>query len=192
MDKIINIQNVDPNTFQLQNYSSEDESLISNFTQQDIVFNPSEDYLEYFVLDLNKNILYQNVAGYPNYTLIDNLVTIDPKNDLESQGYTEGQYYTVYNFLKRKLSSSPNSTFYIQDISSDRTELRLNTTKISNIDVADLTIQLASQIANSTGVYLDFALNFGENKLVIANNIALDNTNPNDPTVLIKLYDPPR
>jgi hypothetical protein len=190
MDKIVNIQNVDPNTFQLQNYSVEDESLISNFTQQDIIFNPSEDYLEYFILDFNENVLYQNVAGYPNYTLRDNLVTIDPQNDLESQGFTEGQYYTVYNFLKRKLSSSPNSTFYIQDISSDRTELRLNTTQISNIDVADLTIQLANQIANSTGVYLDFALNFGENKLVIANNIALDNTNPNDPTVLIKLYDP--
>jgi hypothetical protein len=190
MEKIVNIQNVDPNTFQLQNYSSEDEFLISNFTQQDIVFDPSEDYLEYFILDLNQNVLFSNTAGYPNYQLRDNLVTIDPQDDLESQGYTEGQYYTVYNFLKRKLSSSPNSTFYIQDISTDRTELRLNTTQISNVDVVDLTIQLANDIANTTGTYLDFYLDFGDNKLIIANNIALDNTNPSDPTVLIKLYEP--
>jgi hypothetical protein len=189
MERIINIQNVDPNTLQLQNYSPEDESLISNFTEQDIAFNPSEDYIEYFILDLNQNILFSNVAGYPNYKLRDNLVTIDPQNDLESQGYTEGQYYTIYNFLKRKLSSSVGSTFYIQDISSDRTELRLNTTQISNTDVVDLTIQLANDIANSAGTYLDFCLDFGDNKLIIANNIALDNTNPSDPTVLIKLYE---
>ena len=190
MDKIVNIQNVDPNTLQLQNYSVADESLISNFTEQDIVFDPTEDYIEYFILDLNQNILFSNVAGYPNYKLRDNLVTIDPQNDLELQGYTEGQYYTIYNFLKRKLSSSVGSTFYIQDISSDRTELRLNTTSIPNSDVSDLTTQFAINIANATGSYLDFYLNFGNNNLVIANNIALDNTNSNDPSVLIKLYEP--
>ena len=189
MEKIVNIQNVDPNTLQLQNYSPEDEALISNFTQ-DITFNPSEDYLEYFILDLNQTTLFSNVAGYPGYTIQDGKVVIDPQSDLESQGYDEGQYYTIYNFLKRKLSSSPSSTFYIQDISTDRTELRLNTTKIPNIDVVDLTTEFAVQIANSTGSYLDFYLNFGDNQLVIANNIALDNTNPSDPTVLIKLYEP--
>jgi len=188
MEKIVNIQSINPDTLQLQNYSIEDESLISNFTQE-IVFNPSEDYIEYFILDLNENILYENTFGFPNYTLIDNLVSIDPQRDLEAQGFTEGQYYTFYNFLKRKLSSSPNNIFYIQDISSDRTELRLNTTQIANIDVIELTNQLATQIINTTGSYLDFALDFGNNKLVIANNILLDNTNPTDPTVLIKLYE---
>jgi hypothetical protein len=189
MEKIVNIQNVDPNTLQLQNYSSADESLISNFIT-DVTFNPSEDYLEYFILDLNQNILFSNTAGYPGYQIQDNNVIIDPQNDLESQGFEEGQYYTIYNFLKRKLSSSPNSAFYIQDISTDRTELRLNTTTIFDIDVVDLTTQFAAQISNATGSYLDFYLNFGDNKLVIANNIALDNTNPDDPTVLIKLYEP--
>lgn len=189
MDKIVNIQNVDPNTLQLQNYSPEDEALISNFTQ-DISFDPAEDYLEYFILDLNQNILFSNTAGYPGYTIQDGNVVIYPQENLEAQGYDEGQYYTIYNFLKRKLSSSPNSTFYIQDISTDRTELRLNTTAIPNVDVVDLTTQFAFDIANASGSYLDFYLNFGDNKLVIANNIALDNTNPSDPTVLIKLYEP--
>lgn len=190
MDKIVNIQNLDPNTLQLQNYSSADESLIVNYTKYDIIFNPSEDYIEYFILDLNKNILYKNEAGYPNFRLVDNIITIDPQQDLELQGYTEGQYITIYNFLKRKLSSSPGSVFYIQDISPDRTELRLNTTQISNSDIIDLTNQFASQIALSTGSYLDFYLDFGNNQLVIANNIALDNTNLGDPTILIKLYEP--
>lgn len=190
MEKIVNIQNVDPNSFQLQNYSIEDESLISNFTQQDIIFDPAEDYIEYFILDLNKNIIFSDEDGYPFYQLRDNLVTIDPQNDLETQGYTEGQYYTVYNFLKRKLASSPTSTFYIQDISADRTELRLNTTDISNSDVINLTTQFINEINSNPGTYLDFYLDFGNNKLVIANNILLETSNPNDPTILIKLYEP--
>ncbi len=112
MDKIVNIQSVDPNTLQLQNYNTEDESLISNF-ETDVTFDPNQDYLEYFILDLNQNILYSNVAGYPGYQIRDNNIVIDPQKDLESLGYTEGQYYTIYNFLRRKLSSSVNSTFYI-------------------------------------------------------------------------------
>jgi len=189
MDKLVNITQVNPDNLQLQNYTIDDESLISNFTQ-DIIFNPNEDYLEYFVLDLNQNILFSNVVGYPNYKIQDNNILIDPQNNLELAGFTEGQYYTIYNFLKQKLSSSPYNTLYIQDISPDRTELRLNTTKISNSDIIESTSQLALEIANSPGSYKDFYLDFGDNNLIIATNIALDNTNPTNSTVLIKLYEP--
>ena len=187
-ETITNIQLLNPDTLQLQNYSTGDEALISNFTQ-DISFDPNEDYIEYYVLDLNKNILYGDDI-YTNFSILNNLVSIDPQKDLEITGYTEGSYYTIYNFLKRRLSSSPSDTLFIQEISSDRTELRLNTNQINNIDLTDLTNQLASEIALNTGTYLDFYLNFGDNQLIIANNILLDNLNPNDPTVLIKLYEP--
>jgi hypothetical protein len=188
MDKIVNIQSVDPNGYQLQNYKAGDESLIQNFSTE-VTFDSTQDYLEYFILDLNSNILHSNTAGYNNYTILDNNIVIDPQKDLETVGFSEGQYYTIYNFLKRKLSSSPNSVFYIQDISSDRTELRLNTTTISSIDVVDLTNQLSYEILINNN-YQDFYLNFGNNRSIIAVNIALDNTDPNDPTVLIKLYEP--
>ena len=189
MDKIVNIQNVDPNTFQLQNYTAADDSLISYYTEE-VTFDPTQDYLEYFILDLDKNILFSNVAGYPNYKIHNTEILIDPQNDLELQGYEEGQYYTVYNFLKRKLDSSPNSTLYIQSISTDRTEVRLNTTSISNLNLITLTDELARSLSDSSTQDVDFYLDFGDNKLVIANNIFLDNTNPSDPTVLVKLYEP--
>jgi hypothetical protein len=189
MDKIVNIQNVDPNTFQLQNYTVADESLISYYTE-DVTFDPTEDYLEYYVLDLNKNILFSNTAGYPNYKIHGTEILIDPQNDLELQGYEEGQYYTVYNFLKRKLDSSPNSTFYIESISTDRTEIRLNTTQIPNYNLITLTEELEASLSSRETQDVDFYLNFGNNKLVIANNIYLDPTNITNPTVLIKLYEP--
>jgi hypothetical protein len=189
MDKIVNIQNVDPNTFQLQNYTAADDSLIAYYTEE-VTFDPTQDYLEYFILDLNKNILFSNVASYPNYKIHGTEILIDPQNDLELQGYEEGQYYTVYNFLKRKLDSSPNSTLYIQSISTDRTEVRLNTTSISNLNLITLTDELARSLSDSLTQDVDFYLNFGDNRLIIANNIFLDNTNPSDPTVLVKLYEP--
>ena len=190
MEKIVNIQIVDPTSFQTQTYSNKDTTLISNYIEQDIAFDPTIDYIEYYIFDLNQNILYSNISGWPGYRILNNIITIDPQKDLESQGYIDGQYFTLYNFLKRKLSSNVSSTFYIQDISTDRTELRLNTTQISNSDIIDLTNQFSIEISSNQGSYLDFYLDFGNNKLVIANNIALDNTNSTDPTILIKLYEP--
>ena len=113
MDQKVNIQNVDPNTLQLQNYTSEDDSLISN-NIEDIIFNPSQDYLEYFVLDLNQNILLGD-SNFSNYQIQDNSVVIDPKQDLETVGFEEGQYFTIYIFLTPKISSSVNNTFYIHE-----------------------------------------------------------------------------
>lgn len=189
MGKIINIQNIDPQNFEFQVYSSNDETLISNFEIQKI-FDPNSNYIEYYIYDLNQNILYSNENGsFRGYSLIDNQIILNPQADLEAEGYTEGQYYTVYNFLNPLLASNSNNRYYIDEISSDRTEIRLNTTQIPNSEVVFSALDLQNQISQSVGVYKDFYLNFGQNQLVIANNILLDNTNTNDPTVLIKLYE---
>ena len=188
MTEIVNIQNINPITFELQTYSPEDTSLI---TSNDIStqFNPETDYLEYFVYDLNRNILVENVTGYPNFTLLDNQVTIDPEADLRAFGFTEGQYNTAYNFLRHRLASTALNRYYIDQISADRTEIRLNTTAIPNAEVSASAIVFSQDIQNAQGGYLDFYLDFGNNQLVIANNVLLDNSNPDDPTVLIKLYE---
>lgn len=188
MNKIIDIQNLNPDTFQIQKYSSEDEALISN-QNIEVKFDPQDNYIEYFILDLNKNLLYEN-KNFLDYKIYGDNLTIEPQRDLEKQEYNEGQYYTVYNFLKTKLNSSPEKTLFIQDISTDRTELRLNTTNISPQDIIKLTNDFNNQITNSSGSYVDFYLNFGSNKLVIANNILLDEVTQKEPTVLIKLYEP--
>jgi hypothetical protein len=98
MAEVVNIIPLNPFTFELQEYSSSDVSLINSFNI-DTTFNPQTDYLEYFIYDLNGNILLQNVSGYPGYKLIDNNVVLSPEVDLKAYGYTEGQYNTLYNFL---------------------------------------------------------------------------------------------
>jgi hypothetical protein len=187
MDKIVNIQTLDPNTLDYQIYSPEDQNLVSNFNTE-IFFDPSLNTIEYIVYDLNKSILSYN-PFYPKFSLINDRISIDPQNNLEEEGFTEGQYITKYNFISNLLDSSFVSKFYIQEISSDRTEIRLNTTQISNDALVFEANKLINDIAFSQGTYPDFYLNFGNDKLVIANNILLDDSDPNDPTILIKLYE---
>jgi hypothetical protein len=189
MAEVVNITPINPFTFELQEYSTSDSSLINSFNI-DTTFNAQTDYLEYFVYDLNGNILVQNVSGYPGYKLIDNSVVLYPEVDLKAYGYTEGQYNTLYNFLSPKLASNNFTPYYLSQISSDRTEVRLDTTSIPNALVISSTTELISDITNSTGSYYDFYLDFGNNNLVIAVNALLDTTDANNPTVLIKLYEP--
>jgi hypothetical protein len=189
MAEIINIQNLDPNTFEFQEYSVDDTSLITSNVFE-TTFDPKSDYIEYFIYDLNNTILYSNEIGYPNYTLEDNQLFIDPVSNLQTQGFTEGEYNTLYNFYTPKLGSSSLNKYYISEISSDRTEIRLDTTSIPNEEVISSTNDFISQIQNSSNGYLDFYLNFGSNQSLIANNVLLDTSDSNNPTVLIKLYEP--
>jgi hypothetical protein len=53
--------------------------------------------------DLNGNILEGIVDNsFRGFSLLDNQLILDPQADLEAQGYLEGQYNTVYNFLRRR------------------------------------------------------------------------------------------
>ena len=188
MAEIVNISQLNPQTFELQDYSTQDTDLIIATDVFD-TFDPTIDHIEYFIYDLNGNILYANDDSYPAYSLLDNNLVIDPEADLKRQGFTEGNYNTLYNFLKNRLASSYESRYYISQISPDRTEVRLDTTSISNADVLTSTTEFIDYRVSSS-VFIDFYLDFGSNNLVIANNILLDPTDPTNPTVLIKLYEP--
>jgi hypothetical protein len=189
MSRIVNINSINPITFEYQIYSVEDDSLIFN-TNIDATFDPTLDVIEYFVYDLNNQIVYSNVAGYPGYSINDTSVVLDPEKDLISQGFTIGQYNTVYNFVSPKLASNSTNPYFISQISADRTEVRLDTTAIPNALVISSTTELINDINSTSADYYDFYLDFGDNELVIALNALLDTTDPNNPTVLIKLYEP--
>ena len=176
MAEIINLQNINPNTFEIQTYSPEDNALISS-TSADSTFSSSIDIVEYFIYDLNGNILSENVNGYPSYYINNNVITLTPEENLKDAGFTEGNYNTLYNFLRPKLGSNSLNRYFISEISSDRTEIRLDTTVIPNSVVVSSTNELSNEISTTVGSYYDFYLDFGNNQLIIANNVLLDNSN---------------
>jgi hypothetical protein len=200
-DQIIQVLPVDPRTLELQTYTLQDESLI-NSSLIDGRFGESNDYVEYFVFSLQKDLLYPvdtPAISFTDFTVTDDpnlqnkgyysTINIDPVVDAAEYGFDVGEFITVYNFLKTRLSSSIDNNFFISEISSDRTEIRLDSNTIPDVIFIPLARELEAEIKASVEFYKDFYLDFGSNQLVIANNITTDLSNPTNPTILIKLYE---
>jgi hypothetical protein len=191
--EIIQIDNQDLTT---QIYSGQDTNLISSFDiNTDLT---SGSYIEYFTYDLNQNLLSTDY-NFTQYSVTndgqsagsDNVlsqITLNPEQSLIDSGFDQGSYVTYYNFLNKQIGSSIEQ-LYIAEISSDRTEIRLDSTVLSDLDIVESTNQFIQERTDSI-YFLDFYLNFGDNQLIIANNIELDSQDPTNSTVLVKLYEP--
>ena len=185
----VTINSLDPNTFEYQTYSDEDSQLIVQ-SQLDTIFSKDTDYIEYYAFDQSQNLIYPG-ATVPllDYDVRDGDVLLDPQKDLTDTGYDVGTYTILYNFYRKRLSSDIAQKYFISDISSDRTEVRLDSNAISN----ELIISSSNsfiQYRENAEYFVDFYLNFGLNQTVIANNLKLETEEGIDPTVLVKLYEP--
>ena len=184
MSKTI-INSISPDNFNLENYSPSDEVLISQ-NEVEITFDPNSDYIEYYVYNPDGGLVYPLNGESPilnSYSITNNQLVLNPEFDLTDNGFFNGTYNTFYNFLSTRISSSFFRRYYISEISSDRTEIRLASTDIPAEEIIASVNDFISEREADTS-YPDFYLDFGNNQLVIANNIALDTD-----TVLIKLYE---
>jgi hypothetical protein len=191
--EIISLSTID---FTSQTYNDQDVNLISSFDIDTTL--TSESYIEFFIYDNNRNLIIPNY-NFTNYTVLNNgqsagsnnnlsQIEINPEEALIEYGFTQGEYITYFNFLNKKIGSNLQQ-LYISEISSDRTEIRLDSTSLTPSDIVFTTNDFIAERDNSP-YFLDFYLNFGNNQLAIANNIQLDSQDPNNPTILIKLYEP--
>jgi hypothetical protein len=190
------ITQININTFASQTYETQDTNLIPSFEL--VTSLGSSSYIEFFIYDLNKNILSLDY-NFSQYQILNNSqspgnnnnisqIQIDPESVLLNYNYNQGNYITYFNFLNKKIGSYLQQ-LYISEISSDRTEIRLNSTSLTIIDLIEQTINFIQEREDSS-YFLDFYLNFGDNQLIIANNLQLDDQDPINPTVLVKLYEP--
>ena len=189
-DNII-IRSVNPVTFEYQTYSEEDNSLISS-SILDTAFTASTDYIEYYAYDENRTQVYPasniKAVALDSYTVEYGDTLISPDQDLANIGLNYGSYYSTYNFYRRLLGSDITINYYIDEISADRTELRLKSTAI---DVDTMVSESNAFILEreASDYFVDFLLNFGNDTQCIANNIRVDEDDV-EPSLLIKLYEP--
>ena len=193
--EITNISSLDRTSFLNQDYKPQDETLL-NALEVNSEFGNPEDKIEIHIISPNGDVI-ESVYDFRNYKITNttqnsslyNQIELDPKSDLESFGYFSGQYDVNYNFYRQLFLSSPANNFYISEISSDRTEIKITS---NNISYTELGQNYLNYIAtrNSRNFYSDFILNFGENDTYIAVNVALDNINTSTPSLYIKLYEP--
>ena len=190
MNEEITILPIDPTTFELQNYNDSDIELIAK-SELDTVFLSSTDYIEYYVYDENQTLLYPQGTTVPltSFNVKQGDVLLNPQSDLENLGFDIGKYSITYDFYRKRLGSDINENYYIKEISSDRTEIRLDSNIISNSLIVSSSNEFI-KYREDQPYFVDFYLNFGESNLIIANNINLDIENSGDPTILIKLYEP--
>jgi hypothetical protein len=182
------------NVNEIDKYMSSDTALMVSKSFGRSFGNP-EDYVELHVYSPNNDILYSDYSfkGYSVPTTLQgsskfSILSFSPAGDLNNLGYGVGSFNVQYNILKNKIQRSANPTFFISEISQDRTEIRVLTNILSDVDIESSTIEFISEIQSST-YYKDFLLNFGKNNLYTAVNISLDkNTSPY--SILIKLYQP--
>ena len=177
-------------------YTLQDEELMVPVVQQG-TFGQPNDYIEYFVFDLGGTTLNSDY-NYRSYklpatsaysqSLLPNL-EIDPIQDIENLGYESGEVTVRYNFF-RKLAGEPfDNSLYIQQISSDRTELRVNSTVLSNQQLSAIVSGFAQKQAN-VPYYYYVILNFGDNNQVIAVNVLSDVNTDGQVSILFKLSEP--
>jgi hypothetical protein len=160
-------------------------------------FGAPEDYVELHISDPAGKHLF-SVVPFLNYKVPGGLIPtdtyniqeleFDPAIDLKNLGISFGDYVLTYNILRPKISPSYNLSFFIKEISPDRTEIRLSTSNLTNTDIENNTLDFILEF-QSTAYFKEFYINFGQNTLLPAVNIALDkNTDPY--SILIKLLNP--
>ena len=180
---------VNPNTFEYQEYQSSDIGLIA-LSDLDTAFTASTDYIEYHVYDANKNLIYPTVppSNFINYNVKEGDILFDPVASLQQIDLDQGVYFSQYSFYRERCGSNSQNKFFISEISSDRTELRLDS---SEFEISSISGSVNDFISyrETQPYFVDFLLNFGSNKTIIANNIELEDEDE-DSTILVKLYDP--
>ena len=193
MEDKTQILQVNPTTFEFQQYTEEDNILISS-SKLDTSFTSSTDYIEYYAYDENKNLIFPTspdvrAVSVTTFSVINGDTILNPPQDLEDIGYDYGSYFSTYNFYRKRLSSDITINYYISEISSDRTEVRLKSNAIAD----DLIISSSNEFIQNredADYFVDFLLNFGNDQQVIANNLKLDIDTEVEPSLLVKLYEP--
>ena len=129
------------NVQQISRYDAADLNLFQSEQLQEN-FGQQNDYIEYFIYDIGGNLLNLNY-DYKSFKLPTTsylnpingslpIIEIDPVKDLQDVGYSSGEFKVQYNLFNTKISNPAQSGLFIKEISSDRTEIRVASTTLSN------------------------------------------------------------
>ena len=185
------------NSTEQQEYQSRDTELITSYDINS-VFVPEKHNIELHVYSIDGELLESN-HNYTDQSYLQgsetagpagaSKLTLNPEQDALNLGYEYGGVKLSYNFLDNLFSElKSNVDFFIEEISPDRTELRLLTTKLRDEQVVSFVTEVQTKL-NSTSYLSDFRLNFKKNNLLLGVNISTQNYK-NGTSIIVKLYEP--
>jgi hypothetical protein len=177
-------------------FKQSDKELLQSFTVNS-TFDSSKHLVELHILTLSDELI-ESDYNYNNYSILQggqvgtvgaSVLSIDPIRDVKAYDYNTGGVKLLYHFYNDIFTKDKSTAeFFIQEISPDRTELRLNNLTIP----ADQIISSATEVKNaldSQSFFKELRLNFKNNDLFIVTNIDITYQGDN-PLVTVKLYEP--
>ena len=186
---------INPETLFNDGFELTDQNIIPS---QELVgsFIPEKNKIEFYIYDANVSLLSSNY-DFRDWSITQNsstttltstdIIGLDPSKDIFDSGFDIGSLYAVYNFINPELNSNSTQTYYISDISSNRTELRLKSNFITNEQISSSFIEFSTKL-NNPAYFDEFYISFGNNEYQIGVNAQLE-TSGSQSSVLIKLYD---
>ena len=192
-----------------ENYSSQDLSIIENYTiNKDFNFN--KNYIESHFYDTKDNRLVSLYEyGLPNKGIItkpyipetdiesdeendsENItqLTLDPVTLSDIYGYSNVEVKILFHFLNDCFTyDNKKQQFFINEISKDRKEVLIYTDALSSSRLISAVEKLSDRLTENS--YFDeLYLNFGNNDLFIVTNIGIYELDDRD-AIKIKLYEP--
>jgi hypothetical protein len=180
-----------------ENFSQADIGLIKEY-QINTLFDTNKHFAELHITDLTGEII-ESDYNYSSYKLLGiaqsagkegaSILTIDPIQDANTYGYSNGGVKLLYHFLNDPYTQDKTkSQFFIKDISPDRTEVLLQNLNISTEDLVNYTTEIRDRL-NNQSYFNEFRLNFENNDLLIGLNIDTLTVDGNV-VVAVKLYEP--
>ena len=148
--------------------SSQDQELIKSFNLSSVSFDTNKHTLDLKVYDFDENYL-ETFYGIGDYTVEGTTVsggpahiTVNPVSALESRGYLGDvivEFEAFNNLFSPRKSADARATLFLSEISSDRTEVRAQSTTISDNALKSYANQLYRRFNDSSyfsEVYLRF------------------------------------
>jgi len=156
------------------------------------LFTPGRDKVEITITTLNEELLIsdpefilysvENDPSLQNTSQI-STVSIDVQRVLDYYEFDRGILNLKFDFYTPLFFTSENNKFYISEISTDRTEARLDSLSLDDPTVLKSVQDFIDEI-NTSATIVYFYLNFGGNELIPAVNLILDNS-----SIVVKLYE---
>jgi hypothetical protein len=184
-------------TPQYQEYDPSDLSLV-NKALITPTFSSLTDYIELFIKDQAGTVIGSNY-DVTKYNIGDNInpvdgntstLYLDPETDAKDQGFNRGSVNVKYNFFRKFIASGPNPSqnFWIKEISTTRTEIKVARQDLSNLELATAFNEFNGQLGTDA-YYPDFLLNFGRDIQIIGVN-AVYVDEDGEGYIIFKLYEP--
>ena len=179
-----------------ETYSSSDMRLIDNF-EVNRTYDLGTNFIEAHFYSVNNEKLYSlydyqlpiDVNSVDSEDGSAGEIYIKPDEIAIQEGFTGVDLKMVFHFLDDVYSDlKEKETFYIQDISSDRTELFIYSNNLDKDEIKSITAGIKEDLI-AEGYFEELWINFGDNDLYIVTNI--DTLEANGKCgITLKLYEP--